>query len=379
MRRDRIGSSLRTVPACWDCASEEGDVERESGSGRRGSHQSSNALIQNLALARALSQTPEPTLTPPSLPFALPLPPPCSPPQQFAAAFGGDDDEAAAAAPAAAAGPASSTPVSFGAAPVAAVPAPFSFGAPAATFTFGPPAAPPSALDAVVSARHLAARAAVPQKPAAVPLSGRFALLEPYDEAAHLDALWAATSGGPYLGHAAYDAERLVWRYLWGAPAGREELRTRLAERAALPDSRSWALRLRGSGAVVGHICLMASRPADLVAEVGMVIVTPALQGSALTTDAVFALLRHAFALGYRRVEWKTNVHNARSRVSAERNGFVFEGVFRHHMIVQDGHSRDTAWYAMLEQDFSGSKARAAEAWIASDAAAMKIAGALAT
>ena len=48
-------------------------------------------------------------------------------------------------------------------------------------------------------------------------------------------------------------------------------------------------------------------------------------------------------------------------------------------MIVQDGHSRDTAWYAMLEQDFSGPKARAAEAWIASDAAAMKIAGALAT
>ena len=63
-------------------------------------------------------------------------------------------------------------------------------------------------------------------------------------------------------------------------------------------------------------------------------------------------MLREAFdELGNRRVEWKCDALNARSRAAAERLGFTFEGVFRQHMIIK-GRNRDTAWYSMLDDEW---------------------------
>jgi hypothetical protein len=53
---------------------------------------------------------------------------------------------------------------------------------------------------------------------------------------------------------------------------------------------------------------------------------------------------------------------NARSRAAAERLGFTFKGVFRRHMVVK-GRNRDTAWYAMLEEDWPAART-AFEWWI---------------
>jgi RimJ/RimL family protein N-acetyltransferase len=49
-----------------------------------------------------------------------------------------------------------------------------------------------------------------------------------------------------------------------------------------------------------------------------------------------YLLARRAFdELGHRRLEWKCNALNSASRRAAERFGFTFEGVFRHHMVVK--------------------------------------------
>ena len=61
-------------------------------------------------------------------------------------------------------------------------------------------------------------------------------------------------------------------------------------------------------------------------------------------------------ALGYRRLEWKCNDLNEPSKAAARRFGFIFEGVFRQHMIVK-GQNRDTAWFSMLDRDWPGIKA----------------------
>jgi hypothetical protein len=53
----------------------------------------------------------------------------------------------------------------------------------------------------------------------------------------------------------------------------------------------------------------------------------------------------------------------APSRRAAERFGFVFEGVFRQHMVVKD-RNRDTAWYAMTDRDWP-LRRDAFEAWLA--------------
>jgi len=68
-------------------------------------------------------------------------------------------------------------------------------------------------------------------------------------------------------------------------------------------------------------------------------------------------MLGHAFELGYRRVEWKCNDRNYRSRRAALRMGFQFEGIQESHMIVK-GRSRDTAWFRMLAHEWPSAKAQ---------------------
>ena len=108
----------------------------------------------------------------------------------------------------------------------------------------------------------------------------------------------------------------------------------------------------------------MAIRPEHRVVEVGNVIYAPALQRTPLATEAQYLLARYAFeTLRYRRYEWKCDALNAPSNRAAKRYGFTFEGIFRQHMIGK-GHSRDSAWYAMLDTEWPARKA-AFERWLA--------------
>ena len=108
----------------------------------------------------------------------------------------------------------------------------------------------------------------------------------------------------------------------------------------------------------------MEIRPAMRVVEVGHIVYSPELQRTPVATEAQYLLARYAFEeLGYRRYEWKCNALNARSRRAALRFGFTFEGIFRQHMIVK-GRSRDTAWFAMLDQEWPARK-QAFETWLA--------------
>jgi RimJ/RimL family protein N-acetyltransferase len=76
--------------------------------------------------------------------------------------------------------------------------------------------------------------------------------------------------------------------------------------------------------------------------------------------------MREAFEdLGYRRVEWKCDALNERSRAAALRLGFTFEGEFRKHMIVR-GRSRDSAWFSLVDDEWPSAK-QALERWLASD------------
>jgi RimJ/RimL family protein N-acetyltransferase len=74
-------------------------------------------------------------------------------------------------------------------------------------------------------------------------------------------------------------------------------------------------------------------------------------------------LARHAFdGLGNRRLEWKCDARNERSRRAAVRFWFRFEGVFRQHMVIKS-RNRDTAWYALLDHEWPAVRA-AFEAWL---------------
>ena len=90
--------------------------------------------------------------------------------------------------------------------------------------------------------------------------------------------------------------------------------------------------------------------------ELGHIWYSPESQRSNVNTEAVYLMLCEAFdRLKYRRVEWKCDSLNGRSRRAAIRLGFRFEGIFRLHMIIK-GRNRDTAWYALLDSNWPAVK-----------------------
>ena len=135
-----------------------------------------------------------------------------------------------------------------------------------------------------------------------------------------------------------------------------------LVDRARPTDPFAFSVTNK-TGRAVGITSLRDIRPEMRVIEVGHVVYSPALQGTPLATETQYLLARYVFEeLGYRRYEWRCNTLNAASCRAALRLGFTLEGVFRQHMIVK-GHSRDTAWYAMLDREWPSRKL-AFERWL---------------
>lgn len=181
-----------------------------------------------------------------------------------------------------------------------------------------------------------------PPTPARRRIEGAWARLEPLDAAEHAAALFDAF---------AEDADGAMWRYLAYGPFGdRHVFDAWLAEHAAGPEPQFFAVIPRDAAAA-GLISYLRPEPAHGSIEIGHLSFSPRLQRTPAATDAVFHLIDHAFALGYRRVEWKCDALNAASRRAARRYGFVFEGVFRQMMVVK-GRNRDTAWHAILDRDW---------------------------
>ncbi|RPA98943.1 acyl-CoA N-acyltransferase [Choiromyces venosus 120613-1] len=84
----------------------------------------------------------------------------------------------------------------------------------------------------------------------------------------------------------------------------------------------------------------------NLSTEIGYLITFPAFQRTHVTTNAVGLLLQYALdpehmgGLGLRRVQWQTNVPNVASARTAERMGFMKEGLLRWDRVFADGERR---------------------------------------
>jgi RimJ/RimL family protein N-acetyltransferase len=102
----------------------------------------------------------------------------------------------------------------------------------------------------------------------------------------------------------------------------------------------------------VGIVSFLNIVPPMRTIEIGNIWYSPLVHYSKINTEIVFLMLTEVFEnLDYRRVEWKCDALNARSRSAALRLGFSFEGIFRQHYIIK-GRNRDTAWFAMVDSDW---------------------------
>ena len=173
-------------------------------------------------------------------------------------------------------------------------------------------------------------------------LTGRIVRLEPLAPE-HDEGLWLASR------------DPATWRWLNVVqPETRAEW-TAFLEQARAESERGAEIPLvtfRGSE-IVGSTRFLALRPEHRSIEIGWTWLHPSAWGTGANIEAKFLQMRHAFETWRcRRVEFKTDAKNERSRGALDALGATFEGVHRNHMLVRNGESRDSAWYSVTDDDW---------------------------
>jgi RimJ/RimL family protein N-acetyltransferase len=119
---------------------------------------------------------------------------------------------------------------------------------------------------------------------------------------------------------------------------------------------RDYPFAILVGGIPVGSSSYLNVREDDGVVEIGNTWVASRAWGTGANTEAKYLLLANAFDAGYRRVEFKTEAVNERSRAALLGIGATFEGVFRKHMVVRGGERRDSAWYSVIDDEWPAVK-----------------------
>jgi RimJ/RimL family protein N-acetyltransferase len=182
---------------------------------------------------------------------------------------------------------------------------------------------------------------------APVTLTGRTCRLEPLGEV-HLDGLYAALC---------VDSPPSIWTYMPSGPFGnRAAFVASVDHLHAIPGMVAMAILL-ADGTPVGMATYLRIDHANGTAEVGHISYGSTLQRTTAATEAMYLMAAHTFdVVGVRRYEWKCDALNEPSRRAAARLGFTLEGVFR-QAVVYKGRNRDTAWFAITDDEWPGIKA----------------------
>ena len=169
-------------------------------------------------------------------------------------------------------------------------------------------------------------------------LVGRIVTLEPLEER-HVDGLRAAA------------ADERAWAWMTT-----RDTDAWIAWALAVSDAYHFAALQ--DGVAIGSTSYLNVVPEHGRLEIGNTWNSPSAWGTGANTDAKYLLLRHAFeALGARRVEFKTDARNEQARAALAAIPAEFEGIHRKHMVVRGGERRDSAWYAVIDDDWPDVKA----------------------
>ena len=181
--------------------------------------------------------------------------------------------------------------------------------------------------------------------PSRTTISGRYVELIPQSASEHAVELFKA-------GHDSEEALR-IWDYMnYGPWPSVEAYKTTLRAQSSSFDTIFFAIRSLETGKVCGQASFLHINPQMGVIEIGHIWFSPELQQTRAATEALYLMIRYAMDdLKYRRMEWRCNAKNNKSRLAAARLGYRFEGIFYNHMISK-GKNRDTAWYSILDDEW---------------------------
>lgn len=182
----------------------------------------------------------------------------------------------------------------------------------------------------------------------AVMLEDRFVRLEPFTPALEDEV------------RAALDCDAEAWSIMVGAAHGDHfdgwwvSAMTAMAAGSRI----AWAVRRKADGAVVGTSSLYEIRPEYRRCEIGSTFYRPEARGGAVNPACKRLMLGHAFDHGAIRVEIVTDAINPGSQAAIRKLGAREEGVLRKHKITFTGRVRDTAQFAILDEDWPAVRGR---------------------
>ena len=137
----------------------------------------------------------------------------------------------------------------------------------------------------------------VPPPPPREPIEGRFCRLEPLDPDRHAKPLFAAI---------VTEADEGSWTYLpYGPFPDLQSYRNWMDGYCRGDDPAFFAIIDRSDALPVGVASYLRIAPPSGSIEVGHIHYSPRLRRSPIATEAMYLLMQRAFALGYRRYEWK--------------------------------------------------------------------------
>jgi RimJ/RimL family protein N-acetyltransferase len=123
---------------------------------------------------------------------------------------------------------------------------------------------------------------------------------------------------------------------------------------ALLARSASFPFGIVHDGRLVGMTAYLGHLPERQTVEIGNSYIVPAVRGTGLNDRTKRLLLNRAFACGIRRVEFRVDLRNARSRAAVAKLGAHLEGMLRAERVTWTGHVRDAALFSILAGEWRG-------------------------
>lgn len=180
-----------------------------------------------------------------------------------------------------------------------------------------------------------------------VTLEGNRLRLEPLDVRHAKDLLGAATPD--------VFTYSIIGPRDYTVPAFEEYIRESLKTPARVP----FAIMLTDEGKAIGTTSYHDITPAHRGLSIGYTWIGEPYQGTFVNPESKYLLMRHAFeTLGALRVQFRADGRNTHSHRAIEKLGARREGTLRKHIILPDGHVRDTVIFSVIDEEWPEVKAR---------------------
>ena len=179
-------------------------------------------------------------------------------------------------------------------------------------------------------------------------LIGKYSILEPININKHLKDLFNNFS---------LDRTKMLWTYMPVGPFKNIlSLKNYLIDDKLTGNPFFYAIYSKRLKSFCGLATYLRIKPKIGTIEVGYITYAPNLQRTVEATEAMYLMMQNVFEnLGYRRYEWKCDNLNKKSKKSALRLGFKFEGVFRQATIYKK-RNRDSAWFSIIDKEWKSRK-----------------------